>query len=74
LTRREQLFEKEFGKVDQLHKTLTEDVPSPTYALPQLLLDIENSEVDLTEVVPGMQTPTDAQLDTAARFRRSRLG
>jgi hypothetical protein len=73
---REQLFEKELGKVEQLRKTLTEDVPSncehkqssPTHALPQLVLEIEHSEVDSTEVVLGMHTSTDTQLGAATGF------
>ena len=82
MTRRGRLFEKEFGKVDQLRKTLTENVPpncrheqlSPMHALPQLLLDIEHSEVDLTEVVRGVPNPTDTQLDAATIFGRSKPG
>jgi hypothetical protein len=76
VTRREQLFEKGLGKAVQLRKTLTEDVPSncgheqssPTHALRQLILEIEHSEVDSTEVVPGMHIPKDTQLGAATGF------
>ena len=72
-TLREQLFEKELGKVRTTTQDSHEDVPSnygceqtsPTYALTQLVLEIEHSEVDSTEVILGTHTSTDTQLGAA---------
>lgn len=76
VTLREQLFEKELENVEQPRKTLAEVAPSnygheqssPAHALPQLIRGIEHSEVDSTEVVPGMHTSTDTQLGAATGF------